>query len=652
MKTREDILIGRAARQDTLTETEHGELGCALRDWAERARRGTLDAERRGLLDRAVGLVSPHAPSDIDRLGVSYHPAAGHPMVRVVESSALDGAFAARCAFATPGLPERVLVWVDPAELHFRTYDHILPLDDVLDRAPLDVALSGGFEEVAEGVWVGALVRGGALESALHGLDALGLYVSPLHARERGGERFIFHSGALARGLTEVVEANAPQEVRRLLSHVNPVFRMNRFAPGDDGFSPHHDTPYRDAARAQHSRYTMIVYMTGGEGAPALGFEGHELPTLAPMTCVIFDQKLKHHAKPFVDGDKVFIRTELVHEDGDEVVEDLALASAFSRACYLTHESLVFPELEAYMGECYARAARVHWEGAEALRIASETRPMILKCFRGVSFLTDGHDVWFMSEDMGLEDAAAFAVLDFFDVEIDGRRFKTSCDAEVVEAPTGAALADFIASTLSARARPQDRPFGPPPLDDILPPGEDPDYDICCPSPECDWNGPDTPPFEPTRCEGVIDVYEFAAGRVRARLGEAPVVLMGQEVWLNPSRFLVTENQIHVLSADRLEPIHFAAMSWCWHGHERSDYIVTELSVTTLSPMLPPILWRREGDLLLLKCDFFQNTWQRSGRPSSCGRGRVFIPRVASRTDSGRDVEWRDAMGLHPHDPW
>ena len=50
---------------------------------------------------------------------------------------------------------------------------------------------------------------------------------------------------------------------------MNPVFRCNRFEPGDANFHRHRDTPYYDAARRHVSRYTVLVYLTGGTGGAA-----------------------------------------------------------------------------------------------------------------------------------------------------------------------------------------------------------------------------------------------------------------------------------------------------------------------------------------------------------------------------------------------
>jgi hypothetical protein len=40
-----------------------------------------------------------------------------------------------------------------------------------------------------------------------------------------------------------------------------------------------------------------------------------DLNEIEEMTCVIFDQSYEHEGRPFMEGDKIFIRSELVFKD-------------------------------------------------------------------------------------------------------------------------------------------------------------------------------------------------------------------------------------------------------------------------------------------------------------------------------------------------
>src|SRR5690606_5881456 len=145
-------------------------------------------------------------------------------------------------------LPELVAAFVDPYELHFRTFENIVPLDRLLTAAPMQLTLDERKRLGSKHQQIYTFTVKADPESAralLH-LDALELYVAPLNAQVRGGKRLIFHSAHLARALTEAVREVWPARLSKGFVHVNPVFRLNRFEPGDAPFGYHHDTPYYD----------------------------------------------------------------------------------------------------------------------------------------------------------------------------------------------------------------------------------------------------------------------------------------------------------------------------------------------------------------------------------------------------------------------
>lgn len=84
------------------------------------------------------------------------------------------------------------------------------------------------------------------------------------------------------------------------------------------------DTPYYDSVHNHISKYTIIFYLTSGEGTPALriggGEEGKEgesvsLEKLEEMQCVVFDQKYEHEGSAFLHTNKVFLRSELIFKE-------------------------------------------------------------------------------------------------------------------------------------------------------------------------------------------------------------------------------------------------------------------------------------------------------------------------------------------------
>jgi hypothetical protein len=476
-------------------------------------------------------------------------------------------------------LPHIARVYVDPQEWSFRTFENIIPLDRMFREMQLGFEGAG---EIAPGI-LRATLTGGA---ALAALDELPLYVTPLNAQSRGGRRYIFHHHELAAQLTAALKATLPESMRAGFVHVNPVFRCNRFEPGDEPFHPHVDTPYYDEERGHISRHTLLLYLTGGRAAPALQIEDVRFDELAPMTCVLFHQLYTHAGAAYTDGRKVFLRTELIYEER-EVTHEPRIGQLFSKAVYLTGESVTSPELAHDADGAYNRVAAAHWTGA----IDEAKDPFVLKQYRDVQWLANGFDFWF-PKHVPLAECASLLLLDYFNCKIGDDAFHALCTSRVVRGIDS--VDDFIAALPRA---------GEPALcvldkATLFPSPED--GNTCCPQHTGDR-------YDPTISDDVIELYAGAQKFARARIGPAPIWMMGQEVFVDPDRFLVDGNKIHVLSAQALTPVNFAS---CWNCPTRPpNYVDIDVSVRVLQPLVPPIFWAATQHAHHLMFDFFRNGW-------------------------------------------
>jgi hypothetical protein len=382
-----------------------------------------------------------------------------------------------------------------------------------------------------------------------------------------------------------------PRSLLGGFSHANPVFRCNRFEPGDGRFHLHHDTPYFDAARQQVSRYTVLVYLTGGAADPALDVPGQfALDAIEPLTCVIFDQRYAHEGAPYQDGRKVFLRTELVFTD-PEVEHDPAIAARFSQACYLTGESVFAPELARHADAYYNQVAAAHWSGAMA---EAAREPFVHKELRGVHWVANGHDFWFGKRTgLSLAECAAITLLDYFNCKLGKSAFRALCRSKVIEAAGVAWIPAFL-----------ERERGEPVttvLDKaaLFPAPEEPDGH-CCPFHA--WGR-----FDATRNSEIVDLYARAQSFAKAHIMPAPILMMGQDVVLDPEKFVIEGNRIHVLGKESLAPVNFAA---CWNsGGSPENYIDVAVSVGVLHLLVPPILFAETADCYHLQFDFFRNSW-------------------------------------------
>ena len=534
-------------------------------------RRLHLQGNRIGEVGARAIAASPYL-RDLELLDVRYNPigaAVELPGMLAYPEDVGEASFVKRFV-----APDRPPVYVDPRELSFHTYENIVPLDRWFE--PIDVELAEP-TTLADDVMRFTL-RGG---DALLRLDELPLYAAPLDTTSRGGQRYIFHCAQLAESLGSAVRAALPESMRAGFSHVNPVFRCNRFEPGDAPFHPHLDTPYFDADRHHVSRYTLIVYLTGGHGTLQIGDVA--LDTIEPMTCVVFHQRYEHAGTPYADGRKVFLRTELIFEDRT-VEHDPRIAAVFARACYLTGESMRAPELARDAAAAYNRVAAAHWQGLRG----DLAEPFVHKQFRGVRWLANGYDFWF-SKETPLVECAALTLLDYLNCQFDDKPFRAACTSEVVRDIDPEA---FVARFPSARA------CGVVDKSRMFP---SPEAQLrCCPTHT-------RSAFDPTVSDDVVELYDAAQRFARDRIAPAPILMLGQEVFLDPSRFVVEGNRIHVLSAERLAPVNFAA---CWNSNSRPpNYVDVDAAVGVVQPLVPPILWEATASTHHLMFDFFRNSW-------------------------------------------
>ncbi|MFC5004172.1 hypothetical protein ACFPIJ_40900 [Dactylosporangium cerinum] len=550
--------------------------------------------------------------ASVDGLDVSWHPTARYKAVRLVDADRIDEPVRHLFARPAPDAPHLAAAFADPHELSFRTFENIVPLDRLFEDVALDVELAGHTAR-AEGVHTFEVRLPAEARDRLERLDELNLYVTPLNAASRGGVRFIFHSALLAEALTAAVAEALPPAAGEGFSHVNPVFRCNRFEPGDANFYRHRDTPYFDAARRHVSRYTVLLYLTGGTGSPALDLgDGAAFDRIDAFTCVVFDQRREHEGAPFDDGRKVFLRTELVFA-ADGIIESPQIGALFGKACYLTGESVFAPELARQADDYFNRVAAAHWYGLGAGPVR-ET--FVHKEFRGVHFVANGYDFWFpRMEALSLAECAALTLLDYFNCKVGDTAFRALCRTAVIEADD----ADWIPAFLrergsgSATTSVDKAVFFPEP--------EEPDGDICCPFHSSDV-------YDPTRHDEIIKVYTGAQSFAKAHILPAPILMLGEEVALDPEQFVVQDGRIHVLGRDALAPVNFAA---CWNdGSQPDDYVTVAAKVGVTHFLVPPILYTERDGHRHLRFDFFRNSWMVGHQ-----QGVVPVPQIT-------ELQWVD----------
>jgi hypothetical protein len=259
------------------------------------------------------------------------------------------------------------------------------------------------------------------------------------------------------------------------------------------------------------------------------------------------------------------------------------------------------------------------------------------------------YDFWFSKGALSIEECAALTLLDYFNCTVDGTAFRKLCTSEVVHGDGDGA--SWIPDLLRRLGVPDaESPFTTLDKAAFFPPAEQPKH--CCP-----FHALGSPYFDASLCGDIIEVYERAQTFARLRILPAPVVMMGQEVFLDPARFVVQPGAIHVLSAEALSPVNFAA---CWNfGGSPDNYVDVDAAVGVLHPLVPPILFRETEDCYHLMFDFFRNSWMVKHRQYDVPVPYIRQVDPGEAEDSG-ETPWMDAVeqasiAPHPkaaHEPW
>jgi hypothetical protein len=413
------------------------------------------------------------------------------------------------------------------------------------------------------------------------------------------------------------------------------------------------DTPYYDRARNHVSKYTMLVYLSAGRNEPLLRVQDVDVNTVEEMTCIVFDQKYEHEGRPFVEGNKIFFRTELIFKDAT-LRHDEKISQLFSTACYMTGQSLLDKELAAYAHTCFERANSLHW----SLNRDSSSSILLLKKFQGLDFMTNGYNYWFPKrENMSIKDYAATAVLDYFNCKVGTQPFRALSKSTTVKEhfTSSADVWTYLAKQPPDKATsfrrlqkadldslPKKAPDGP--FVGLL---DEYEYDLDHLK-ETDLENPcclmhTYPLFNPWKSKDVMEIYDKCCNYTLGKIRCAPIIMLGSEVLLNDDNIQVVGDKIHILqdvSRDPPPPLNFAA---CWCDAPMPEAFITlDKEIPAPRLLVPPILFHEFEQGFELTVDFFRNSWM----VSVDGGRTVPVPVVTVRpVDEGDNPFFEKLVG-------
>lgn len=600
----------------------------------------------------ADGSIRPAKAALFRSTGYAPCPTTRHRVPRFVDGSVVD--LAAACGvmpdmFYTNPETGLVLVFVDPSTLSYHNLEPVVSIDAAVRRwwridsteevgGPVTLetytsrirAESAGLHRVLDavtaaplsdadaypGVWTFQLSGDPLRDLAAH-LHEARVCGPPLNSSQRGGSRFIFQSHTLALVLTNWLERDLHKHpVLDAFSHVNSVFRYNEFLARDGGFTSHYDTPYYDSDENQYSRYTLLLYLTASTVAsPTLMVYGDDDGSTTPLwtfnapqsafQVVIMDQRHRHGGMPYVDGMKAFLRMELIHvlDENDVEEDDEYAASLFSRAVYMTKESLVMPEASDTAALLYEAAVRRRYQLPDVLCLDD----VLYKPYKAL--VTDGSRYWLPRMYYPTLSHAVHASLrDYFVIDCKRRhvahlrRSKFANDDAVFKY-----IVDRRQSTWKA---PPLHPFREDEID-----VEDGDNGCC--SYHCREFASDDDESEglyyASRDQDIVDMANDVIKTSRsATLKTHSVVIFGERLDFNEDDLIVSGDRIRFRTGTKEWPrANFAA---CWNGESRGHY-VSVWPDDGVAYRLPDIRFTQSSSGFVIDVDSFRNVWRLKLKP-------------------------------------
>jgi hypothetical protein len=446
-------------------------------------------------------------------------------------------------------------------------------------------------------------------DNSLLELNDLNLYEEPLNNSSRGGKRFIFRSQHLANKLTEIIKTM--DKYKENFVTVNEVFRYNKFSPSDKKFTSHYDTAFSNPNKNYQSKYSILIYLTKDLN-PTTTLKifdennEHNIIVNQEYTCVIFNQKYLHEGIPYLNSDKIFIRSELIYDfSNDAKYYDKYLAQLFNSACYITKQSIETPELGKLIGPLFDKFnkaknnnKKIEYDHVNDL----VTGPLLLKTFKNISYVTNGTEYFFLPSYC-LKDIAIIILLDYYSGQFKyyASYKKYIIKTQVLNTNQGLSKSDIETILIEQYFATNFKPLNKTWLnafDKVK--LEQYDDNFCCgfhaTGSDYEFNSKNNKTYIEEL--NVVRNYAYAGN---LKLKSYDLIISGELISVNYSNINITDNQILFSNAGFKNSINFASCeSWKECGAFKLN-ICENVGIK-----LPPIDYIR-GSLYCLQIDQFKN---------------------------------------------
>lgn len=583
---------------ESLNDEEKLSFCIGIRDLFFASENNLLNEEEKELvLNIASRLEDDILNIQVNGIESSPYPTKTKKMSQWVERDLLEDFEENELIYFIQNKLELYLMFIDPSDLSFHNFENIIPFDSVSNDFKKSEFELSSIEKNEDKEVFKCELKGSRKD--LLKLDSYDLYTSPFNQKSRGGKRFIFSSKQLAESLKDSILKSDLLKLKSFqgFQFVNHVFRYNKFACQDGKFKSHYDTPYYDSEARQYSKYTLLIYLTGGKGNPAFKIgESWILETIPEFTCIIFDQGFIHEGQCFMDNDKIFIRSELIFTCYKNFENDPLIGKIFNMACYMTKESIFHPELSEYVNNAFNHAAKMRRNIMEKNDLKEV---YLLKQWDNIQFITNGHDYWFLSS-IDKKVASILIILDYFGGKIGNLKYKKLIYSKMITNKINSKVnpINFLIKNQSKKSTKEK-------LSKIIQ-----DFDLGEEEPIEYGSGSDKqccgyhvqgPYFYPDKNEEVIAAYEKRFSNLK--FDQYSVYLFDNKIKINMDDIHVYDDMIEFEGTGTMNRINFAA---CWNDLSPKDYISeTKKKVDVFS--LPPIYYFEMEKGINYTIDMFQN---------------------------------------------
>lgn len=596
---------------ESLTEEQKIAFCVGVRDLFIADQRNLLSNEESKLITSLVTIIDNFEPLSVTINGVEVnpYPTRSKKLARYVETEFFKDCGETGKYFASLDKLSYNLVFMNPQDLSFHNFENIINLN----ISPIFEGTQCEFTKVTKhpklDIFQGT-IQSKNLEQAFKLLDDLNIYSAPFNSTARGGRRFIFDcknlTNVLDEGFSMVAQQKEFKSLEKNLCGFNRVFRFNKFEPNDSKFTMHWDTPYYDSSKNQASRYTLIIYVTGGNAKPVLKIDEYEINEMLPMSFVLFNQKYAHEGKAFENSTKIFLRTELIFtlttkKATNEIKRSMA-QKIFNIACFMNKESIFTPELEQYSTQLFNQAVMIRYN----LDPKIDSLVYLHKEFKNIHFVTNGHDYYF-PKFISKKTATVLILVDYFGAKSHQlSKYKVSKskirtiktlkefnvenvflflakiyeELEIMFEEHATTLNDLVFATCASGE----------PL--ALTKGRE---DCCY------YHHSDS--FNPHRCDDVIRFYNRKLVEL-SQFTNATVSIFDGKLAINTEDIRIDKHQIVFPHGGTQKRINFAA---CWNDSSPSEFVTVSKKKRVKNFYLPPIQYSETAMGIHYTIDMFHN---------------------------------------------